>query len=69
MQEEIERRAARIAEINREIARLLPDFLRAGGDMAAARVDAALWADRLDPLFDEHHRLSVEIKDILRNGQ
>lgn len=68
MEEEIRRRADRITEINREIAELMPEFLQAGGNMDAARHDGRIWADRLDPLFEEHHRLAQEINGLLGRG-
>jgi len=68
MDEEIGRRIERIDEINREISNLTPEFLRAGGNMDAARHDAAIWADRLKPLFEEHRRLVLEIDNLLRRG-
>lgn len=52
----------RLIEINREFARLEPEIMKAGGSKDKARVDSAWWAQRLGPLFDEHHEIVQKLQ-------
>ncbi|MBN9034179.1 MAG: hypothetical protein BGO05_16640 [Rhizobiales bacterium 63-7] len=60
--EEIRKRYERIEQINSEIVALKPEFL------ASTRADIAIWADKLAPLFEEHHRLKTEIDALLASN-
>ncbi|MCP4318357.1 MAG: hypothetical protein GY789_20655 [Hyphomicrobiales bacterium] len=63
--EEFEEKTARLSQINVEIQDLMPSIMRSGGSQETARIDAAIWAERLQPLFDEHHRISEELKQAI----
>ncbi|MCV3738367.1 hypothetical protein OCK02_19355 [Rhizobium sp. TRM96647] len=56
--------AARLNEINREVASYVPSFRQAGGGMAQARADAATWLGVLDPLFEEHARVVDRLREL-----
>lgn len=60
--DEYDQLSDRITEINNEIRRLMQEFQQAGGSMMNARIDAAAWAERLQPLFDEHHEIAERLK-------
>lgn len=60
--EEFDRDTARLAELSHLIPALLPEILKAGGSKEQARVDAKVWAERLDPLFREHHEIAARLK-------
>jgi hypothetical protein len=60
--DEFDKLSARLTEINNEIQRLMPSFMGAGGAMMDARIDSQAWAQKLQPLFDEHTEIVARLK-------
>lgn len=59
---EFDRLMKRLGEINAEVQACLPEFMKAGGSQEQARGDAAYWAKRLKPLFQEHDQIVAKLE-------
>lgn len=62
MAEDVDALRRRLQEINQEISAILPEFQASGGSAAKARLDARIFAERLEPLFNEHHAIAMKLK-------
>ncbi|MCQ8875467.1 hypothetical protein NP945_26885 [Mesorhizobium sp. LMG17149] len=62
---EYDRLAARLTELNQMMAGVLPEFSKAGGSQQKAQEDAHLWAERLGPIFDEHHAIATRMRQLV----